>query len=324
MFGKSKEVIGQRRRYKEKLVRERARDTERPGMPAGRAVAVQPVEGLPAEIYAPPGREQVFWARHLAWLVAPPGGRPSLLARAWGVVAVAPFAHITFFDLSYQAYLYDVFHQTRNARFWHQVCMPLNNLMIMAALAPVGVAGVAGDTACAVALLGWYLAVAIAHRLYLWGLLMFPLVGALHLGAGWFQSATASRGWVGNPVLWMMVLSFVQALSHVTEPRLPPRVTASARWRSVREFMADAPGGTTGTRAVRAVRLVAQALWGTVAEFWAAPRLFPYGVLMQLRRLGYARARLGSLDGLTRRAIASGQPAVDFIGSGGGAFLRAR
>jgi hypothetical protein len=286
------------------------------------SVAVQPAEGTPAELYAAPSREQLFWTRHLAWLFAPPEGRPSLLARAWGVVAVAPFAHITFFSLSYQAYLYDVFHQTKNARFWHQLCMPLNNLMIMAALAPLDLAGLNGGAVYALVLLAWYLAQAIANRLLLWGLLMIPVVGALYAGAGLYLQAMAAPGWLPSPFVWMAVLSFAQAFSHVTEARLPPRVSASARWKTVREFVTGDPA-TAGGRPLRILRLVAQAVWGTAAELWASPRLLPFGVLAQLRRRGYARAQLAELDDMTHRAIASGQPAVDFIGSGGGAFLRA-
>lgn len=288
------------------------------------SAGVQPAEGLPAELYAPPSREQLFWARHLRWLLAP-AGRPSLLARAWGVIAVAPFAHITFFSLSYQAYLYDVFHQTRSARFWHQLCMPLNNLMIMAALAPVSVGSVGGRTVYAAVVLAWYLAQAAASRLWLWGLAMLPIVGALHAGAGLYHRAVVNGRFLASPFFWMALLSLVQAVSHASEQRLPPRVTASPRWKTIREFLAgpSLDGGNTGAWALRLLRLAAQVVWGTLAEFWASPRLLPYGVLAQLRARGYARQRLEALDRMTRRAIASGQPAVDFIGSGGGAFLRA-
>ena len=289
-----------------------------------RAELVQPAPGLPAEMYAPPSREQLFWARHLPWLLAP-SDRVSLLARAWGVLAVAPYAHLTLFSFSYQAYLYDVFHQTRNTRFWHQLCMPLTNLMVMAALAPVTVGGTDGGALYALVLLAWYLTKAILSRLVLWGLVMIPLVGALYLGADVYSEVTASTGWLGSPFLWMALLSLAQAFSHITEPRLPPRVTASPHWKTLREFVAgEAPEGPGARRRlVRLLRLAAQVVWGTLAELWASPRLFPYGVLAQIRRLGYARRRLDDLSSMVQRAIASGQPAIDFIGSGGGAVLRA-
>jgi hypothetical protein len=201
--------------------------------------------------------------------------------------------------------------------------MPLGNVMIMAALAPVGVGGMDGGLLYALFLVAWYLTQAVAARLYLWGLVMIPLVGALYGGAVAYQRATAAVGWVASPWLWMGLLPLFQALSHASEARLPPRVTASARWATVREFLAGARGGGVGEWVIRLARLGAQVVWGTLAELWASPRLFPYGVLAQLRRLGYGRVRLAPLDAMVRRAIASGQPAVDFIGTGGGAFLRA-
>ena len=282
---------------------------------------VQPADGLPARAFAPPTAEQLFWSRHLHWLLAPADGKPTLLARAWGVMAVAPLAHITFFSLFYQAYLYDVFHQGRNSRFWHQLCMPIGNLMIMAALMPLWtMGGLDGGALYALILLAWYVAQAIAGRLFLWGLLMVPVVGTLYLGAAAYQQATAGGGIVSSPWLWLGICSLVQTLSHATEPRLPPRVTGTARWRTVREFLA---GDGTRPRGMgsRPLRLGAQLLWGTVAELWASPRLLPHGVLAQMRRRGYAAERFAQLDEMTARAIASGEPAVDFIGTGGGAFL---
>ena len=284
---------------------------------------VQPADGLPARAFAPPTAEQLFWSRHLHWLLAPAHGKPTLLARAWGVVSVAPFAHITFFSLFYQAYLYDVFHQGRNSRFWHQLCMPIGNLMIMAGLMPLSAGGLDGGGLFALILLVWYGAQAIAGRVFLWGLVMIPVLGGLYLGAAAYQQATAGGGIVTSPWLWLAICSLVQALSHATEPRLPPRVTGTARWRTVREFLAGdgAHAIGIGQRLLRLLRLGAQLVWGTVAELWASPRLLPHGVLAQMRRRGYAPARFAQLDEMTARAIASGEPAVDFIGTGGGAFL---
>jgi hypothetical protein len=219
--------------------------------------------------------------------------------------------------------------------------MPLNNLMIMVALAPYTIGGahpaqhglvafsLNGALVYALVLLAWYLAQAILERLYLWGLVMIPLVGALLVAANLYYHATftldpAARSWYApaplpaNPLLWIAVLSFIQAASHASEARLPPRVTASGRWKTVREFV----GG--GPRLIRVVRLIAQALYGTVDELWAAPRLFPYGVLAQMWRHGYAPERFSAIDAVTRRAIASGDPALDFIGTGGGAFLEVK
>ena len=77
-----------------------------------------------------------------------------------------------------------------------------------------------------------------------------------------------------------------------------------------------------GTIGVRALRLALQALWGTIDELWASPRLFPYGILEQMWRHGYERERFAELDRMTREALASGDPAIDYVGVGGGTFLR--
>src|SRR4051794_39652911 len=90
----------------------------------------------PARLLHPPSREQRFWLRVLPSILSPADGRGSLPVRALHVFGVAPFAHVTFFSLMYQAYLYDIFHTTKTARFFHQLCMPVCNFMIMAALAP--------------------------------------------------------------------------------------------------------------------------------------------------------------------------------------------
>jgi hypothetical protein len=48
----------------------------------------------------------------------------------------------------------------------------------------------------------------------------------------------------------------------------------------------------------------------------------PYNWLMLMMRLGYAPQRRAQLQDWAERAWATGQPALDFVGSGGGAFLQ--
>ena len=299
-----------------------------------------------ANLYVPLSREHRFWLHRLGNFVAPRDGRGSLASRAFGVFAVAPFAHLTFFSLAYQAYLYDIFHQSKNARFWHFTCMPLINLMIMVALAQFSLTGTHppehgvvwlapnGALIYAAVLLLWYGSWAVMERYWLWGVVMLPVVLALLVGANLIYHATfvvdaSLRTWyaptalVANPFLWMGILSFIQAASHGTEPYLPPRVTASPRWKTVGAFLSGEPGEhLTGVqRLVRLVRLVAQSIYGTIDEFWASPRLLPIGILEQMWRHGYQVERFHELDELTQRALASGEPAIDYIGSGGGAYL---
>jgi hypothetical protein len=62
---------------------------------------------------------------------------------------------------------------------------------------------------------------------------------------------------------------------------------------------------------------------GAVSESWASLRLMPYGWLILMMRLGYAPERRAELYEWAERAWATGNPALDFVGTGGGTFLAA-
>jgi hypothetical protein len=91
---------------------------------------------------------------------------------------------------------------------------------------------------------------------------------------------------------------------------------------SVRDYVL-APGLRSSTRALRAGHLVIVAVLGIAAEAWASLRLMPYNWLLLMMRLGYAPERHAELRGWSERAWATGNPALDFVGTGGGTFLTA-
>jgi hypothetical protein len=72
----------------------------------------------------------------------------------------------------------------------------------------------------------------------------------------------------------------------------------------------------------RGGQLAAQAGFGTVDEIVASPRLLPVLLLELLRLLGHDPARRAAWRSLSARAIASGNPALDYIGIGGPTPLR--
>jgi hypothetical protein len=72
----------------------------------------------------------------------------------------------------------------------------------------------------------------------------------------------------------------------------------------------------------RAGQLAAQAAFGTVDEIVASPRLLPVLLLELLWLLGYDPVRRAAWRTLSARAIASGNPALDYIGIGGPTPLR--
>jgi hypothetical protein len=63
-------------------------------------------------------------------------------------------------------------------------------------------------------------------------------------------------------------------------------------------------------------------VWGTLNEWWAAMRLLPYNVLWLLFRAGYAKPVRDRVLGNVRRALDSGNPALDYVGVGGATMLQ--
>lgn len=278
-----------------------------------------------AQVFVPPSREARFLARHLGWLLAPADGRGTLPSRIVGFVIIAPFTQLTFLSYDLQAFLFEVFHTTRVARVGHFVFMAAVNLFVMAGLVPVAGgepwALGTGATAWATLLLIWYAAVAASARLVAWWLVMIPVVAVLWCLAHAFAALVVDPdSWWTSPWVWMGVSASLIALSHAPEPRLPPRATFGKRWMGHAEFVR---GGRSGPLSIvaRSAAVGMQAFSGTLNELWASPRLLPYNVLMLMFRFGYRPARRAELAAWVRRANEAGQPALDYVGTGGGTFL---
>jgi hypothetical protein len=275
--------------------------------------------GDPAEVYCPPTAEQLFWARKLRRWVAPSDRRGDALSRAMRAVGITPIAHLAWFSLSFQTYLYEIFHRTTIARIGHFLLMPLLICTGLAAAAPLAIAGpVNGSAMLALLLAVGYAVYAARERLYLWGAVMVLSVGGLLLAANALAALpffTPALGLVG-----LLALPLAISLSHVKEPLLPPRAIKSNRWTSISEYLASAQPDKLALLA-RLGRLGLLSVYGALDELWATPRLYPIGVLRVMFAFGYAPARRLSIATFVERALASGNPALDFIGSGGGAFL---
>jgi hypothetical protein len=298
-------------------------------------------DGQSGEVWVAPTPEMLWWTRTFGSFIAPVPGRASWLAKLIGVVLVTPSAHFANLSLHFQQYLYDVFHQTTVARVAHFVCMPLINMMVLAFFAQFswgaassGLLAPNGALVLAALLCGWYLVQAKYNGVLLLGIVMQPVTIATYAAAVaywdafglppneaiWYAPTAAPY----NPLLWMVVLSFVQAASHAPEPKLPPRVTGTAHWMSLTQFVFGPSDARHGPLQVlsRLVRSAAQIAFGALDEFWAAWRLIPFNFLEIMWRLGYAPAMYARNKDLSRRAIEHGDPAIDFIGVGGGAVIR--
>ncbi|HEY6786848.1 MAG TPA: hypothetical protein VI365_06010, partial [Trebonia sp.] len=281
---------------------------------------LHPIAGLDAAMWVPPSRGQLFWVRRAPALFAPALGTGRGLARWWAIALVAPGTNVTGLNLAYQSYLNHVFHRTRLARVGHAACMPVIVTALLAVLYPVH-ATLPG----ALALAAWWAYWAVKERDLVWGGCAVGLAAALYPLAqalGRLGAADPSR--LAQPWALLLLAGLLQAGSHILEP-LPPRVTRSVHWIPPAEYLLGRPGhrNPPGTAARRAGQLTAQAVFGTVDEIVASPRLLPVLLLELLWLFGHDPVRRAAWRALSARAIANGNPALDYIGIGGPTPLRA-
>jgi hypothetical protein len=282
--------------------------------------------GVEAALFEPPSREAELLLRHAAWLVSPSELPGSLLGRFLRMVLVAPFTQLTLFSFDLQAFLFGVFHTTFWARAGHLVFMCAVNFFMLVALGRIELsqdldAGLVFGAALAL----WHVSVALSVGLILWAVCAAALVLALGLVAhacvtasAGLPHALAEHAWFG-----LGLSAFLVALSHAAEPRLPPRAVAGPRWLAISEYVLGPANArhVPSDRLVNAVRVALFVLWGTLNEWVAAMRLMPYNFLWLMFSLGYAKPLRDRVLGHVQRALASENPALDYVGIGGATML---
>ncbi|MFO0693718.1 MAG: hypothetical protein U0230_09210 [Polyangiales bacterium] len=272
---------------------------------------IAPIPGIEAELFVEPSREQWFWVRKMGWLFAPTPGEESRFARWYGIATVVPSTNVTNFSLQYQSYLNDIFHTTWVARLGHTFAMPFVVMFMQVLARELG--GEPWALAFASILTAWWLGWAFLERDVVFGAALLGTSLGLYFGGRWASA-------VGIPALPALgIFAAIQMLSHTFEP-LPPRVSRSPRWVPVFDYLTTGPWST---RLRRAGQIGVQFGLGTVAEALASPRLLCVIVLEALWLSGHRREQRDAWKTLSRRALESGNPALDYIGIGGGTPLRA-
>jgi hypothetical protein len=286
------------------------------------------IDGLDAEIWVRPSRGQLFWLRHLPAMFGADPGASGPLARWWGIATVTPATNVTGLNLRYQAYLNLVFHRTRLARVGHAVCMPFIVAAALTALCPVRLGSwsavpVNASLPAAIGLAAWWAVWAVKERDAVWGVSAVALAAVLYALANVAYVVRPEVGPLGSPVAWMLLGSLLQAGSHILEP-LPPRVSRSSYWIPVREYVFGPPHARHGAGVVsrRIGQLAAQTVFGMIDELVASPRLLPVLLLEWLWRAGHRPQQSVTYRALAADAIVSGNPALDYIGTGGPTPLR--
>lgn len=285
----------------------------------GRAAVAVPTP-QPACRWVAETREERFWRRLLPGVFAP-RRRPSALTRAINHVGVTPLASVTFLNLDYQIYLNQLLHTTAAAWLAHVILIPINVGLLFYGLAIVteGLT-IDGGLVLLVVLAAWYLAMAVRMRAWLWGLLSLALLGGLWLLASSCAELAIAVGlpWHLRPLTLIVATSLLQASSHLFEPNVPPRANFTDRWIPVREFLWGDRRVPLRRRLARLAWTPVGAVWGTFDEWLASAKLLPLYVLELLWMTGYQRERRAGLRQRSLAALASGDPALDWVGTGGG------
>jgi len=270
-------------------------------------------------MFCPPSDEAAWLLARFPRLLAPSEGFGSTWSRWVRSFVVAPFTQFTIRSFDLQMFLFDVLHMSFIARAGHLVGMTAVNLFVMGALTQLGGPWLAA--VYATFLLAWYRAVAREADLWGWWWVMLGIVGALWLaglGLGSLDWPTWRYG------LGVFISGCAITFPHAAEAKLPPRAGDPHRWLSAYEYVFGTEASPTGwrERLRNGARIAAYPWIGLVNEVWASPRLMPYCYLRVMLAFGYAPQLKRKLDGHRDRAWASGNPAIDYVGIGGGTFIR--
>lgn len=269
--------------------------------------------------FVPPTTEEQLWRRTFPRVFAP-GRRPGPLTRALEHVVVVPLAHVTLLNLEYQIYLNHLLHTSGGTWLAHLICIPVNVALLFYALSMHTAHGAA---LLFVLLASWYLAMAVKLRSGVWAaVVLAALAGLWALGsasASWVAGLDGGVPWYLRPLALIAAVSTLQAYSHLFEEHVPPRANFERRWLPVREFIWGDPRELSLSR--RLLRLAwtpLGGLWGALDEWWASAKLLPIYLLELLWMMGYHGEQRDAHRRLALAALASGDPALDWVGVGGG------
>jgi hypothetical protein len=262
------------------------------------------------------------WRRLVPWLFAP-GGRPGPVARVLNHVAVTPLAHVTMFNVDYQLYLSQILHTSVVAWVGHMIFIPINVALLLYALAFHF--GTSASLAIAGLFAGWYVGMAIKFRSGLWALVSIAALTSLVLLANIGAQLVGEHAivpWYLRPLPLMVAGAAMQAHTHLFEAHVPPRANFQQHWLPLRDFLWGDPSRRSLGRRLRHLAWTPLgAVWGTLDEWWASPKLLPLYLLELMWALGYRPAQRQELHQRAIEALASGDPALDWVGVGGGASI---
>ncbi|MFC1669951.1 hypothetical protein ACFL20_06115 [Spirochaetota bacterium] len=282
------------------------------------------------KIFKKPTKEMLLWNSFLKWLFPTNPAEEWFFIRFIKRVLVTPTAHFANLSVDFQAFLYGVFHQSFISRISHIILMPLITFFMIASLLTLSYIAALVYLAAFIIL---YVMQSYILKGPLWGIMNCCIMAALFLLVPfyneWYAAIVSDMRynvftWLFSPWFLMFFFAFLQAVSHAAEPMMPPRANLTNRWLSVKDFMA---GGSSSpgifSKVKRAFLLAVQLIYGMLDEWWAGPRLLPFVIMNIMWSFGYKDEYKREILEYVNAAIDEGNPAMDYIGTGGGVPLGA-
>ena len=156
---------------------------------------------------------------------------------------IVPRTQWAFFDLPFQLYMFDIFHQCYLTKLVHYFTIPLNAIMSFSFLAQfefglkIGHAAFSVNGALILFLLLCliYILAGIIRKARAWAATsVFVMFSCWMVGNLWYHTyKTPGNPWYNpttiptNPLLWSYISGLAQAISHTFEPQVPPYYTGN-------------------------------------------------------------------------------------------------
>jgi len=234
---------------------------------------------------------------------------------------IVPKVQTDFFDIIYQMYSFDLAHQGWVPKFVHYFTIPGNVTFSMVFLSQFVIVDlVDGPVINAAFIVAAVLSVlyvinGLRYKSATWGIstaiciwMLFTLSQLFYSsfktpGAPWYNPTTIRT----NPIIYMYITSFIESLSHLIVPQLPPYITGFNHWESPLAFFAKA----------RPIYIILSALsaftFSTFVSYISWPHLIGNMVLYQLFVTGYHETFYEPYKRMVQKACLTGNPALDKV-----------
>ncbi|VDI82422.1 Hypothetical predicted protein [Mytilus galloprovincialis] len=244
---------------------------------------------------------------------------------------IAPSVQWDFFDMLYQMYIFEIFHQGVISKCVHFLTIPTNVMLSMMFLAQFNLCGevqFGGAFSVNFALIlllviGMsYIAMGFLHKCWQWGVVTFIVLAVLYMtGNLWYYSYCTygnpwynPTNWYTNPLIWSYIISFVQAYSHIYEQEIPPYISGAGHWESLHLYLWDRAKKQESNVGRNIFRIAATFLFPvlSVSVAWFSwPHLIGTEIVYIMAGIGYKADMFKEFFIIAEKAKRSGNPIIN-------------